>query len=283
MGMNQSLDGWLHDPRPARSGWQQDISRHVPPEFRAEPLAWGMPTRDAYLLPEFTHGPTGTRWVYIPGGTFSMGLSEEEEEAARSIEDPPPLSIEEMRPVRRVEVAPFLVMKAPVSWALADGVIGPRDLSQRPSFGAVRDLSPAYLTRPEVDDLCLKLGFGLPSESQWEYMCRGGTSSLFFFGNVLPSTPEALGELVSVGTEKDRVNPFGLAGVFVGEWCRTRFRRTYDDPEETPDFVVRGGASAFWPWQGSEWAYCVSAMRMPSCDLLGAMCGARLIMDLEPR
>jgi len=278
--MKWSAHDWLHASRSIRAEWQEEVSGALPDAFRARPLASGAPVPHAYLLPEFTHGPTGTVWVYLPGGSYRMGLSEGEEAAARRIEDPPPLNIEEMRPAHRVEVAPFLTMKTPVTWRLVEGCLGPRDKSQRPMFGVTEDLSPAYLTHPEIEELSGALGFALPTEAQWEYMCRADTAQLFFFGDDLPDDT-LLSELVSGDIAKNRPNPFGLAGIFVGEWCRDRFRRAYNDPAETPDFVVRGGASAFWPWQGSEWAYCVSAMRMPSSDLIGGLCGGRFTLELK--
>jgi formylglycine-generating enzyme required for sulfatase activity len=274
---------WLNASRSTRITWHEEISSAVPPEFRAMVLDEEAPSPHAYLLPEFTHRTTGTTWVYIPSGSYTMGLSENEEKAARRIEEPPPLNIEEMRPVHRVDVAPFLVMKAPVTWRLVESLLGTLDTSGRPVFTTPRALSSAYLTRPEVDALSSKLGFKLPTEAQWEYMCRAGTTDLFFFGNDLPSGHDVLAEIVCSNLAKSRANPFGIVGLFVGEWCRDRFRKTYDDLLETPDLVVRGGASVFWPWQDSEWAYCISAMRMPSSDLIGGMCGARFVLEFQSR
>jgi formylglycine-generating enzyme len=120
----------------------------------------------------------------------------------------------------------------------------------------------------------------LPTEEQWEYVCRGSTRTLFFFGDDLAPTQQALAALVDYGVKLPRTNRFGLVGLFVGEWCGTKFRKRYDEVTSTDDHVVRGGASVFWPWQGSEWAYCVSAMRMPSSDLIGGMSGARFVCPL---
>ena len=67
------------------------------------------------LLPEFFHAPTRSSWLFVPRLQFRMGFSASEEWQARALEDPPPLSLEEMRPTRKVEVAPFLMMKEPMS------------------------------------------------------------------------------------------------------------------------------------------------------------------------
>ncbi len=209
-----------------------------------------------------------------------MGLSLAEESAARAICDPPPLSIEEMRPSHKVSIEPFLMMKFPVTKRYVGNYVALKEEGVfRPRFDAPADRAAVYLSREEVAKLVEKTGFSLPTEAQWEYACRGGTETLFFFGDSLPDE-HRLQKLV--GPEMAASNPFGLHGLFIGEWCRDLFTPTYDSPpadEET--FVIRGGASAFWPWQDcGEWAFCVSAMRMPSRDLGNGLCGARLVCSI---
>lgn len=102
-------------------------------------------------------------------------------------------------------------------------------------------------------------GLGIPTEEQWEYACRGGTSTLFFFGDKLPDQP-TLEKLLMARFEQltpAAANPFGLYGMFVGEWCRNRFRPNYSPDAVTEDsYTVRGGGSVFWPWQDAdEWKW----------------------------
>ncbi len=223
-------------------------------------------------------------FVLIPGGSFSMGLSREEHVAACEIRQPPPLSVEEMRPVHAVTLEPFLLSKQPVSIQLAERCI-PLDSSvARPVFEGGAH-APVYLTYLEVEAIAERLAMDLPTEEQWEYACRAGTQSLFFFGNTLVDEAR-LDQILSTNfhlTGRKGENPFGLQGLFVGEWCSTRWRPNYDRGAGFDDdvHVIRGGAAVFWPWAGdTEWAFCVSAMRMPSTDLVDAVCGLRLARHL---
>jgi formylglycine-generating enzyme required for sulfatase activity len=237
--------------------------------------------------PAIVHAPTQTRWRIVPGGSYTMGFSVPEEKAARNLEDPPPLSIEEMRPCHEVSVAPFLMMDLPLSGGVVRKHFSLAETRSRPSLslGPPDDKMPVYLSRAEAEEVSKALGFAMPAESQWEYACRGGSSSLFFFGDKLPNSKRLAGLVAPEFSDLDLLEPnaFGLYGLFSGEWCSDLFSRSYDSPPVARDvYVVRSGASRFWPWQDAgEWAFCVSAMRMPSTDIGEPFAAVRLVHDLS--
>lgn len=279
--MDQSLfevKNWIKANSAERSAFLRHLLRILPGEFSLASSG------DDFSL-HYIHGKTNTSWNYIPGGKFMMGLSEEEENSAIAIEDPPPLTLERMRPCHTKCVEPFLMMRYPILSSLATSVIEISDLEDRPYFDSKNRLVPILLSRIELICLSEKLGFHIPSEAQWEYACRGGTRSLFFFGNEIPSNEELDGilNIDFSALANSKPNPFDLFGLFSGEWCEDEYRYSYDTCESEKDvYVVRGGGSLFCPWQNSgEWVFCVSAMRMPSTDTYGDMAATRFIYNIE--
>jgi len=221
--------------------------------------------------------------VPIPGGTFRMGSPEPE--PGRGSDEGPQVE---------VEVAPFWMARCETSWdeyhpfmlsldrkARAEGKGTP--VPQDPWADAVSRPTPPYVpmdfemgvhgfpaismtqfaARHYTKWLTMKTGrfYRLPSEAEWEYACRAGTTTAYSFGD----DPKALGEYAwyydnsddayhPVGTKKP--NPFGLFDMHgnVAEWVldahdkgfyATLGARAVDPvrwPSEPYPHVVRGGS-----------------------------------------
>ncbi len=235
--------------------------------------------------------------VAIPGGEFLMGSPVSE--AGRNVDE---------GPRRRVKVKPFWMGKYEVTWNqyepfiftkmprkrdgslqlperrrhgsdLADLVSSPTAPYIDPTFGMGSDGYPALcMTQHAASKFCQWLSaqtghfYRLPTEAEWEYACRAGTTSAYTWGD----DPSQLGDhgwfwknsdekTQPVGKKKP--NPWGLHDMYgnVLEWCLDQyFPNAYFTGQTTVPAtklyprVCRGGS-----WiDGAE--YCRSAARIRS-------------------
>ncbi|MFM7640472.1 MAG: formylglycine-generating enzyme family protein, partial [Cyanobium sp.] len=117
--------------------------------------------------------------------------------------------------------------------------------------------------------------YTLPSEAQWEYACRAGTSMPFAFGSVLS---ELQANVRSSGTTKVGSYPANAWGLHdmhgnVWEWCADAWHPNYvaapndgrpwiDSDDEFVPRLLRGGSWGFDP------GFCRSAIRLHSLPVL---------------
>ncbi len=176
--------------------------------------------------------------VLIPGGSFEMGSHE-----------PAPISDE--RPLRRVALDPFFLSKFEMTqaqWLRVTGSNPSRSLPGESHAGKTVDLSHPVenATWEEFDRTLARIGLLLPTEAQWEYGARGGTTTVWWTGddprtiagaaNVADAAARRAkgprswnfedwlddGYAVHAPAGTYRPNPFGLHEVIgnVWEWCR---------------------------------------------------------------
>jgi formylglycine-generating enzyme required for sulfatase activity len=180
--------------------------------------------------------------VYIPGGTFLMGSPETEAE-----------SNDWEKPQHQVTIQPFFMGKYTATQAQWKAVTKlpkiERDLDPAPSYfkGDNRPVE-CVLWRNAVE-FCARLSkktgrnYRLPSEAEWEYACRAGTTTPFHFGETItPDLANYNGNYTYLDAPKGKYreettdvgsfppNAFGLYEMHgnVWEWCADPWHGSYE-------------------------------------------------------
>jgi len=120
--------------------------------------------------------------VEIPAGSFMMGAPENEHGSRYS-----------ERPQHRVSVPAFLMGKYPVTQAQWKAVAGfpqvKQELNLDPSCFKGDNRPVEKVSWLDAVEFCARLSnhskrkYRLPSEAEWEYACRAGTTTAYFFGD----------------------------------------------------------------------------------------------------
>ena len=217
------------------------------PTAGTDPASVAIPTHRADGTLAVT-GELGLVFVLVPGGTFQMGAQCNNPDGSNY---DPGASPDEY-PVHSVTLAPFFMARYEMTqaqWARLKDSEFPS--SHRIGLTLNGDPAPAGPTHPVefvswamCDTLLRRHGLTLPTEAQWEYGCRAGTStpwstgatpsSLAGYANVMDETAvhhfpswgngesfdDGWSSRAPVGTYA--ANPFGLFDVHgnVHEWCR---------------------------------------------------------------
>ena len=194
--------------------------------------------------------------IQIPAGEFQMG-SPDKEAGRESCEGPQ----------HQVKLRSFFMGQIPVTQAQWQVVVGwPKqqmDLKDQPSHFKGANRPVEQVSWQEAVEFCRRLSvrtgrdYSLPSEAQWEYACRAGTTTAFSFGETL--TPELVnynGNITyasgSTGVYRQQTtevgsfsaNGWGLHDMHgnVWEWCLDPWHGSYEGaPADGSAWMAGGG------------------------------------------
>ena len=227
--------------------------------WSGEPIAIPVPVikpkNEPKPVPVEPPKPEDPLWASIPGGSFSMGSNDRDNE----------------KPIHKVHLSPFHMMKIPVTRKLYQHIIGkdpglPEGGSAyRPvnnvswhdavnfcnRWSVVDGLTPCY----QIDGNKVTLidqadGYRLPTEAEWEYACRAGSTTRWCFGDEEAELPDyawfdknADGKPHPVATRKP--NAWGLYDMHgnVWEWCGDWYVNSYTELEQTDPLGAAEGSS----------------------------------------
>ncbi len=235
--------------------------------------------------------------IYIPGGTFVMGSPEDEE--SREIHE---------GPQHRVTIQPFYLSRFPITqaqWrAIAQLPQVNRYLNPDPSNFKSPGLPVEMISWHDAVEFCTRLtqltghNYRLPSEAEWEFACRAGTTTPFHFGETIASNLANYDGSYTYGSGTEGpyrqqttpvgsfqvANSFGISDLHgnVWEWCADSWHENYHQAPSDGSIwqmdqsnnrrVLRGGAWYCLP------GLCRSAQRhWDEADHAGSGTGFRVV------
>ena len=251
--------------------------------LRQEGGRWSMERRPLQVqgYREDLGGGVALTLVKIPAGSFLMGSPEDEPERADA-----------EGPQHEVTLGGFFMAQTPITQAQWRAVAGwqkvGRDLEPDPSRFKGANRPVEQVSWFDALEFCRRLNertgqrYGLPSEAQWEYACRAGSTTPFHFGAMLTTElanydgdycygngPKGSYRKQTIDVASFPANGWGLHDMHgnVREWCEDHWHDSYnfapgdDQPWLIPAAaddeprLLRGGSWSSFP------GYCRSAFR----------------------
>ncbi|MEM9447137.1 MAG: formylglycine-generating enzyme family protein [Cyanobacteria bacterium P01_E01_bin.6] len=228
--------------------------------------------------------------MQVKSGEFLMGSPEKERDRSNS-----------EGPQHLVQVPGFWMGKYPVTqsqWRIVAGL--PQEdhlLDETPSSFKGDDCPVERVSWDDAVEFCKRLStytkrpYRLPSEAEWEYACRAGTTTPFHFGETITTDlanydgtddPDGKwsgsygdGPKGEYRQETTPVGQFGVANTFglcdmhgnVLEWCQDPWHDNYEaEPPTDGSAWIEGGNDRLRVFRGGSWydnpRYCRSAYRL---------------------
>lgn len=200
--------------------------------------------------------------VKIPGGEFEMGSDTGDLDA---------------EPKHKVMITAFYMDKYEVTQAMYEPLVGKNPCKYKTTSGdnpvervtwtdcakycnkrsKEEGLTPCYDEKTWVCNFDAD-GYRLPTEAEWEYACRGGKTTEYFFGNNAKDLSAYAWFMDNSGAKthpvgKKKPNPYGLYDILgnVSEWVHDNYDEEYYKSSVKKD--PKGPKEGFKQMRGGSW------------------------------
>ncbi|TRV03175.1 MAG: serine/threonine protein kinase [Microcystis wesenbergii Mw_MB_S_20031200_S109] len=258
------IEGCLQKDRKQRWTAQQVLNALQPVQQAAVRMPVSPPIASPTPFTEKLANGIRLEMVSLPAGKFLMGSSESDSE----------------KPPHQVKVNSFAIGKYPITQAQYQAVMG-----TNPSLFTNNPQNPVErVSWNDAKAFCQKLSqitgktYRLPTEAEWEYACRAGTTTRYYFGD----NDNQLGNYAWYrGNSQDKTHPVGQKkpngwGLYdmsgnVWEWCEDDWHDNYKNaPKDGSAWLIKDNHSQIL--RGGSWfnnpRNCRSAYRFSNyrCD-----------------
>lgn len=196
--------------------------------------------------------------VDIPAGSFSMGSDEREAE----------------KPIHKVNLKAFKIGKYAITQKQYQSVMG-----NNPSNFKGDNLPVEKVSLDNAIAFCKKLSgmvektIKLPSEAQWEYACRAGSTGKYCFGDDVNQLEKYAWYDKNSGSKTHPVreklaNSWGLHDMHgnIWEWCEDVWHENYNGAPTDGTAWLNGGEQTKRSLRGGSWYYYVVGCRSADRD-----------------
>jgi formylglycine-generating enzyme required for sulfatase activity len=225
----------------------------------------------AFAFREPLAAEIGLEMVAIPSGKFTMGSPESEQDR-----------YPDESPQHEVTVQPFFIGKYPITQAqwrvIANKPQIERELNPDPSDFKGDNRPVEQVSWEEAVEFCQRLSretgrdYRLPTEAEWEYACRAGTTTPFYFGRTITGKlvnydsdviylqeRKVKGKGETTPVSDFQPNAFGLYDMYgnVWEWCMDHWNINYEGTptdgsawlfdDKNANRLLRGGSWLTYP------------------------------------
>jgi formylglycine-generating enzyme required for sulfatase activity len=183
--------------------------------------------------------------VKVAAGSFNMGSNESDQE----------------KPIHRVNLREFFIGKYPVTQAQYQAVIGKNPSIFKGSQNPVEEVSWHDAVK-FCEELSKRIGqkVKLPSEAQWEYACRAGSTGKYCFGDDVNQLEKYAWYNKNSGSKTHPVreklaNSWGLHDMHgnVWEWCEDIWHENYNGAPTDGSSWLNDGDQCRRALRGGSW------------------------------